>query len=194
MSRTTSAKRRPSSTNRRRSEVWGDNVTQHHASGHRGTLVAMLVVVVGVARIRAFSLLLALVPALLPVYFVITYAGWLWFFGHNMHPWGAFTVKPFMPTVFGEGKVAQFSTYSYPYWGYALLSASALPAAGAADPPQAVARGIGGVGRMFGRLLAAGLACGLSWWSCPRRGRRGRADCACSAAAPSADAPRPGSR
>jgi hypothetical protein len=50
-----------------------------------------------------------------------TYAGWLWFFGHNMHPWGAFTVKPFMPTVFGEGKVAQFSTYSYPYWGYALL-------------------------------------------------------------------------
>ena len=71
--------------------------------------------------IRGFSLLLALVPALLPVFFVITYAGWLWFFGHNMHPWGAFTVKPFMPTVFGEGKVAQFSTYSYPYWGYALL-------------------------------------------------------------------------
>jgi len=26
-----------------------------------------------------------------------------------------------MPTVFGEGKVAQFSTFSYPYWGYALL-------------------------------------------------------------------------
>jgi hypothetical protein len=26
-----------------------------------------------------------------------------------------------MPTVFGEGKVAQFSTFSYPYWGYGLL-------------------------------------------------------------------------
>jgi len=26
-----------------------------------------------------------------------------------------------MPTVFGEGKVAQFSTFSYPHWGYALL-------------------------------------------------------------------------
>jgi hypothetical protein len=65
------------------------------------------------------------------VFFVIEYAGWLWFFGHNMHPWGAFTVKPFMPTVFGEGKVAQFSTYSYPYWGYALLllaSACLMPA------------------------------------------------------------------
>ena len=66
---------------------------------------------------------LALVPALLPAFFLITYSAWLWFFGHNLHPWGAFTVKPFMPTVFGEGKVAQFSTYSYPYWGYALLLA-----------------------------------------------------------------------
>jgi ABC-type xylose transport system permease subunit len=84
-------------------------------------MLAMLIVIAGVAKIRNFSLLLALVPALMPVFFVITYAGWLWFFGHNMHPWGAFTVKPFMPTVFGEGKVAQFSTYSYPYWGYAML-------------------------------------------------------------------------
>jgi hypothetical protein len=83
--------------------------------------MAMAVVWVGVARVRGFELLMALVPALLPVFFVVTYAGWLWFFGHNLHPWGAFTVKPFMPTVFGEGKVAQFSTYSYPYWGFALL-------------------------------------------------------------------------
>ena len=86
-----------------------------------GLAAAMVVVLLGVWKIRGFSLLLALVPALLPIYFVIDYAGWLWFFGHNLHPWGAFTVKPFMPTVFGEGKVAQFSTYSYPYWGYALL-------------------------------------------------------------------------
>ena len=86
-----------------------------------GLAAAMVVVLLGVWKIRGFSLLLALVPALLPIYFVIDYAAWLWFFGHNLHPWGAFTVKPFMPTVFGEGKVAQFSTYSYPYWGYALL-------------------------------------------------------------------------
>jgi hypothetical protein len=81
----------------------------------------MVVVVLGVWKIRSFTLLLVLVPALLPVFFVLDYAGWLWFFGHNLHPWGAFTVKPFMPTVFGEGKVAQFSTYSYPYYGYAML-------------------------------------------------------------------------
>ncbi len=104
-----------------RIKVWGDNVRNISMAVIIGLIVIMGIVIAGVARIRSFQLLLALVPALLPVYFVITYAGWLWFFGHNMHPWGAFTVKAFMPTVFGEGKVAQFSTFSYPYWGYGLL-------------------------------------------------------------------------
>jgi hypothetical protein len=101
--------------------AWGANVALATHLAIAGLVVAMVVVVWGVAKVRGFELLLALVPALLPLYFVITYAAWLWFFGHNLHPWGAFTVKPFMPTVFGEGKVAQFSTYSYPSWGYALL-------------------------------------------------------------------------
>lgn len=104
-----------------RIKIWGDNVTLYTQIAIGGMIAAMVIIVAGVARWRGFSLLLALVPALLPVFFVIEYAGWLWFFGHHMHPWGAFTVKPFMPTLFGEGKVAQFSTYSYPYWGYGLL-------------------------------------------------------------------------
>lgn len=104
-----------------RVKAWGDNVRNITHMVVAGLILAMAGVVAGVAKIRSFQLLLVLVPALLPLFFVITYAGWLWFFGHNLHPWGAFTVKPFMPTVFGEGKVAQFSTYSYPYWGYALL-------------------------------------------------------------------------
>jgi hypothetical protein len=102
-------------------KVWGDNVTMVSNYVIVGLIAAMVIVFLGVWKMRNFQLLLALVPGLLPLFFVIEYAGWLWFFGHNMHPWGAFTVKPFMPTVFGEGKVAQFSTYSYPYWGYALL-------------------------------------------------------------------------
>ncbi len=102
-------------------DVWVANLKFATYAAIVGLIVAMIVVLIGVWKMRGFSLLLALVPALLPIYFVIDYAGWLWFFGHNLHPWGAFTVKPFMPTVFGEGKVAQFSTYSYPYWGYALL-------------------------------------------------------------------------
>ncbi|MBL8405283.1 MAG: hypothetical protein JNL16_12130 [Dechloromonas sp.] len=102
-------------------KVWGDNVSNVSKIVIFGLIAVMGVVVTATAKIRPFQLLLALIPALLPLFFVITYAGWLWFFGHNLHPWGAFTVKPFMPTVFGEGKVAQFSTFSYPYWGYGLL-------------------------------------------------------------------------
>ncbi len=67
--------------------------------------------------------LLILAPLALPLFFIIDYAAWLWWYGHTLNDMGAFTVKPFMPTVFGEGKVAQFSTYSYPYWGYGLLVA-----------------------------------------------------------------------
>jgi hypothetical protein len=102
-------------------DKWKANLILATKVSMAGMVVAMGIILLGVWKIPSFSLLLALVPALLPVFFVIDYAGWLWFFGHNMHPWGAFTVKPFMPTVFGEGKVAQFSTFSYPYWGYALL-------------------------------------------------------------------------
>jgi hypothetical protein len=62
----------------------------------------------------------------IPVAFVADYAAWLWWFGHSLHAWAAFSVKPFMPTVFGEGKVAQFSTFSYPHYGFGLLSAASL--------------------------------------------------------------------
>lgn len=100
---------------------WVANLKMATQASIAGLIVAMAILLLGVWKLRGFTLILALVPALLPVFFVLDYAGWLWFFGHNLHPWGAFTVKPFMPTVFGEGKVAQFSTYSYPYYGYAML-------------------------------------------------------------------------
>ena len=100
---------------------WGENVRRISQIVICGLIASMAIVVTGVVKSRRFQLLLALVPALIPLFFLVTYAGWLWFFGHNLHPWGAFTVKPFMPTVFGEGKVAQFSTYSYPSWGFGLL-------------------------------------------------------------------------
>lgn len=100
---------------------WGEVVRSVSHGAIAGLILAMVAVVIGTARSPRFSLLLAGVPALLPLFFVVTYSAWLWFFGHHLHPWGAFTVKPFMPTVFGEGKVAQFSTYSYPTWGFGLL-------------------------------------------------------------------------
>jgi hypothetical protein len=66
-------------------------------------------------------------PAIaLPLGFLVDLAGWLWWFGHNLNAWAAFTVKPFMPTVLGEGKVAQFSTYAYPHYGFALSLGGSL--------------------------------------------------------------------
>ncbi len=66
-------------------------------------------------------------PAIvLPFAFVIEFSGWLWWFGHNLREWAAFTVKPFMPTVLGEGMVAQFKTYAYPHYGMALSIAASL--------------------------------------------------------------------
>lgn len=72
-----------------------------------------------------FWWILPLSGMVIPIAFVVDYSAWLWWFGHNLHPWGAFTVKAFMPTVFGQGKVAQFSTYSYPHYGFGLLLAGA---------------------------------------------------------------------
>ncbi len=64
-----------------------------------------------------------LVPTALPLLFIADYSYWLYWFGHNLHNWGAFTIKPFMPTVFGDGKIAQFTTHSYPTIGFYLLLA-----------------------------------------------------------------------
>jgi len=67
------------------------------------------------------------VPAIaLPIGFLVDFAGWLYWFGHTLNEWAAFTVKPFMPTVFGEGKVAQFSTYSFPDYGMGLSIAASV--------------------------------------------------------------------
>lgn len=95
-------------------EMWTNGITL-------ALIFAMVVLVIGSAVNRLFYWLLILIPIMLPVFFVIDYAGWLWYFGHNLNSMGAFAVKPFMPTVFGQGKVAQFSTHSYPHIGYFIM-------------------------------------------------------------------------
>ncbi len=85
---------------------------------------AVVVVSIGLWKYRPTMWLLALIPAGLPVFFVIEYAAWLWWFGHSLHEMAAFTVKPFMPTVLGQGKVAQFSTFSYPHYGFGFFAAT----------------------------------------------------------------------
>lgn len=74
---------------------------------------------------RIFNYIM-LIPASLPFLFIADYSYWLYWFGHNLHNWGAFKIKPFMPTVFGDGKIAQFTTHSYPAIGFYLIVAIGL--------------------------------------------------------------------
>jgi hypothetical protein len=69
---------------------------------------------------------LMLIPASLPFLFIADYSYWLYWFGHSLHDWGAFKIKPFMPTVFGDGKIAQFTTHSYPTIGFYMIIAISL--------------------------------------------------------------------
>ncbi len=65
----------------------------------------------------------AYIPALVPFYFLFVYIYYLYWYGHHLglHGGGAFEgIKEFMPTVFGEGKVAQFTTVSYPHYGFGI--------------------------------------------------------------------------
>jgi hypothetical protein len=94
---------------------------------YAGILAAMAVLVLGAWLGRGpLFWLLGLAPIGLPLFFLVDYSAWLYWFGHNLNEMGAFTVKAFMPTVFGDGKVAQFSTHSYPYWGFGLMVAFAV--------------------------------------------------------------------
>ncbi|MCU7837149.1 MAG: hypothetical protein KZQ83_18130 [gamma proteobacterium symbiont of Taylorina sp.] len=82
----------------------------------------LLLVVMGTRATRNIVFwLMVFVPMALPVFFIIDYSAWLWWYGHTLNDMGAFAVKPFMPTVFGEGKVAQFATFSYPSIGFGLM-------------------------------------------------------------------------
>ena len=87
-----------------------------------GIIAAMVLLVWGARKSKGILYwLLIAVPMALPVFFLIEYSAWLWWYGHNLNAMGAFTVKPFMPTVFGQGKVAQFTTHSYPDIGFGLM-------------------------------------------------------------------------
>jgi hypothetical protein len=85
-------------------------------------IAAMVFLVVATRKTNSKLYWLLVIPSiLLPVFFIIDYSAWLWWYGHTLNDMGAFTVKPFMPTVFGDGKVAQFATHSYPYTGFGLM-------------------------------------------------------------------------
>ena len=92
-----------------------------------GIIGAMLLLLWGARQNKGLLYWLLIgVPMALPVFFIVEYSGWLWWYGHQLNEMGAFTVKPFMPTVFGQGKVAQFTTHSYPAIGFGLMLVSSV--------------------------------------------------------------------
>jgi hypothetical protein len=89
-------------------------------------LILSLFMIYFIAYNKKIFTVAMLIPVSLPVLFIADYSYWLYWFGHNLHDWGAFQIKPFMPTVFGDGKIAQFTTHSYPTIGFYLLVAISL--------------------------------------------------------------------
>ena len=91
------------------------------AIGPYALLFLTLIFILFIAYNSKIVNLFMLIPISLPFLFLADYSYWLYWFGHNLHDWGAFKIKPFMPTVFGDGKIAQFTTHSYPTIGFYML-------------------------------------------------------------------------
>jgi len=84
-------------------------------------IVLGLLLVYFIVTPKKKNVVFALLPALLPFYFLFLYMYSMYWYGHHLdlHGGGAFAgIKPFMPTIFGHGKVAQFETVAYPYYGF----------------------------------------------------------------------------
>ncbi|MBE9561691.1 MAG: hypothetical protein IMF12_02340, partial [Proteobacteria bacterium] len=57
-------------------------------------LFSMLFIIGGIIlKNNLFYWLLLIIPLALPVFFILEYAGWLWWFGHNLNDMAAFTLK-----------------------------------------------------------------------------------------------------
>lgn len=78
-------------------------------------IVAMVLLVEGAMFVHSrWAVLLALPAILFPVGFVVDLAYWLRHHGQNLDPSAPLSsaVKPFTPTIFGEGGIGQFYTYA----------------------------------------------------------------------------------
>ena len=78
-------------------------------------LVAMALLMEGAAFIHSkWAVILALPALLFPVVFLVDLQLWLHAFGQNLDPGAPLSasVKPFTPTILGEGGIGQFKTYA----------------------------------------------------------------------------------
>jgi hypothetical protein len=92
-------------------------------------IIAMFLLIEGAAFVHTkWAVLLALPAVLFPVGFLVDLHYWLTTFGQNLDPDAPLSssVKPFTPTILGEGGIGQFKTYAQAEWGLWLASASSI--------------------------------------------------------------------
>jgi hypothetical protein len=89
-----------------------------------GGLCLMIILIITLAP-RKYGWI-AIIPAILfPIGFVADSYYWLYTFGQNLDPRAPINIEPFVPTFFGEGKIAQFKTIAVPGTGFYLALAGA---------------------------------------------------------------------
>lgn len=97
-----------------------------------GIVGLALLILAAVYVHNRWAALLALPALLLPLIFLADLQYWLANFGQNLDPKAPLSssIKPFVPPVLGEGKIAQFSTWAVPDVGLWLAIAASVLIAG----------------------------------------------------------------
>jgi copper chaperone NosL len=93
-----------------------------------GIVVLALLILAAVYVHNRWAALLALPALLMPVIFLADLQYWLANFGQNLDPTAPLSssIKPFVPPVLGEGKIAQFRTVAEPGVGLWLAIAASV--------------------------------------------------------------------
>lgn len=92
-------------------------------------IIAMFLLVEGAAVIHSkWAVLLALPAVTFPIGFIVDLHYWMRTFGLNLNPEAPLSsaVKPFVPTVLGEGGIGQFKTFAELGIGYWLAAAASV--------------------------------------------------------------------
>lgn len=93
-----------------------------------GIGVLALLILAAIYVHSRWAALLALPAVLMPAIFLLDLQYWLANFGQNLDPTAPLSssIKPFVPPVLGEGKIAQFSTVAEPEVGLWLACAASV--------------------------------------------------------------------